>query len=68
MLHNLEIRISHFLHPKSDFLLSMNHFLHKHRYWFLALILISVVALVYFQMRDDGGTVPNPPVPVGANP
>ncbi len=45
------------------FHLLMNHFLHKHRYWFLALILASVVALIYFQMRDDGGTVPPPPVP-----
>lgn len=40
----------------------MNHFLHKHRYWFLTLILLTVAALVYFQFRDDGGTVPNLPV------
>jgi hypothetical protein len=46
----------------------MYHFLHKHRYWFLALILASVVALIYFQMRDDGGTVPPPPVPNPTSP
>ncbi len=37
----------------------MYHFLHKHRHWFFALIVISVGLLIYFQMRDDGG------VPVG---
>jgi hypothetical protein len=36
----------------------MYHFLHKHRYWFAALVLISVVAIFYFQMRDDGGLPP----------
>ncbi len=37
----------------------MYYFLHKHRYWLTALVLISVVAIFYFQMKDDGGTVPN---------
>jgi hypothetical protein len=39
----------------------MYPFLHKHRYWFLALILLTVGALIYFQFRDDGGTVPGLP-------
>ena len=48
----------------------MYHFLHKHRHWLLALIVVSVVAIVYFQLRDDGGVPvrpvnqPNQPEPV----
>jgi hypothetical protein len=38
----------------------MNHFIHKHRYWFVAAVLISVVAIFVFQMFDDGGTAPGP--------
>ena len=42
----------------------MYHFLHKHRYWFLGLVFISVLALVYFQFLGD----PGPPVPRPAQP
>ncbi len=31
----------------------MPYFLHKHRYWFMALIIVSVIAIFWFQMRDD---------------
>jgi hypothetical protein len=48
----------------------MYHFLHKHRHWFLALIVIAVILIAYFQLRDDGGmpvgpvNQPNPQQPV----
>jgi hypothetical protein len=38
----------------------MNHFIHKHRYWFVAAVLIAVVAIFVFQIFDDGGTAPGP--------
>jgi hypothetical protein len=39
----------------------MYHFLHKHRYWFAALVVIAAVAIFFFQIRDDGG------LPAGAD-
>jgi hypothetical protein len=33
----------------------MYHFFHKHRYWLIALVVISVIAIFYFQMRGDPG-------------
>jgi len=41
----------------------MNHFLRKHRYWLLALVVASVVAIAYFQLRDDGGLPAGPANP-----
>ena len=38
----------------------MYHFLHRHRYWFVALIVLTVVALAYFQFLDDGALGPGP--------
>jgi hypothetical protein len=31
----------------------MYRFMHKHRYWFAALVVITAVALAYFQINDD---------------
>ncbi|HEY2826599.1 MAG TPA: hypothetical protein VGJ04_03280 [Pirellulales bacterium] len=47
----------------------MYHFLHRHRYWFLAMVIIAVVAIFYFQMRGDPGG-PGRPVnpPAAQNP
>ncbi|HTQ38968.1 MAG TPA: hypothetical protein VMJ32_08065 [Pirellulales bacterium] len=40
----------------------MYHFLHKHRHWFFALVVLAVAALVWFQLKGDpGGPIPNVP-------
>lgn len=45
----------------------MYHFLHKHRYWFLALATLAIIAIIFFQLQDDGGMAPGPnPQPVRA--
>jgi hypothetical protein len=31
----------------------MPYFLHKHRYWFMALIVLCVIGIFWFQMRND---------------
>lgn len=31
----------------------MYRFMHKHRYWFAAIALITAGALAYFQLNDD---------------
>ncbi|HEY2882316.1 MAG TPA: hypothetical protein VGJ15_07785 [Pirellulales bacterium] len=41
----------------------MYYFLHRHRYWLLALVLISVVALAVLQMRGDNPVVVPPVIP-----
>jgi hypothetical protein len=33
----------------------MYHFLHRHRYWFLALVIVAVAGIFYFQLRGDPG-------------
>jgi hypothetical protein len=33
----------------------MYYFLHKHRYWFLALAVIAAIGILYFQFRGDPG-------------
>jgi hypothetical protein len=44
----------------------MNHFLRKHRYWFLALVIIAVVGLLVFQVLDFDEGPAGDPVPAEA--
>jgi hypothetical protein len=33
----------------------MYHFLHKHRYWLIGLVVLSAIALFFFQLLGDPG-------------
>jgi len=53
----------------------MYHFMHKHRYWFAALVVLAAVAIFVFQRNGDNSapqgdnprplTAPNESLPIG---
>ncbi len=39
----------------------MNHFLHKHRYWFIALIALTIGIMIWYNVTDDEAFQPANP-------
>ncbi len=43
----------------------MYHFLHKHRYWFIALIALTIGIMVWYNVTDDESLQPGKPIDQG---